>query len=196
METFMSRGPGSIERGISAAFAAEPNNAFTTDDLCRRAFPRVKRADKKHRVAVLRAAQKRPELRWLRSDHLGGQCVFFDPYSLMSYAMAQLKGGRGLGFASYNNNDDRILDHRRVSEADLRASLLPGGVNHKMIVPGGPWSDHVAMWIARRDGDKETVDRLEAKRRDALVQVGIPYHPVIASRQDAEIHVRAKGPCA
>ena len=54
----MSRGPGRIERAIAAILDAEPDNAFTTEDLCERVYPGVNRVEKKHRVAVLRAANK------------------------------------------------------------------------------------------------------------------------------------------
>ena len=58
----MSRGPGRIERAIASAFAAEPDNAFTIGDLCIRVYPEIARGfalpEKKHRVAVLRAAKK------------------------------------------------------------------------------------------------------------------------------------------
>jgi hypothetical protein len=39
----MSRGPGRIERAIEAAFAAEPDNAFTIEDLCDRIYPEIRR---------------------------------------------------------------------------------------------------------------------------------------------------------
>jgi hypothetical protein len=52
----MCKGPGRIERAIAAALDAEPDGAFTTDDLCDRVYRGVNRIEKKHRVAVLRAA--------------------------------------------------------------------------------------------------------------------------------------------
>jgi hypothetical protein len=52
----MSKGPGRIERAIAAALDAEPDGAFTTDDLCDRVYRGVNRIEKKHRVAELRAA--------------------------------------------------------------------------------------------------------------------------------------------
>ena len=54
----MGSGPGRIERAIEAALAAEPDNAFNTEDLCDRAYPGVNRVNKKHRVAVLRALKR------------------------------------------------------------------------------------------------------------------------------------------
>ena len=72
----MSRGPGRIEQAIMAAFEAEPDNAFTTEDICDRAYPGVNRIEKKHRVSVLRAMQnivaKDNNLKLMTSDLSGG----------------------------------------------------------------------------------------------------------------------------
>jgi hypothetical protein len=54
----MSRGPGRVDRAIDAIFAAEPDNAFTTDDLAQRVY-RVNQPSKTHRVAILRSAKRR-----------------------------------------------------------------------------------------------------------------------------------------
>jgi hypothetical protein len=53
----MSKGPGRVERIIEAVFAAEPDNAFTIEDLCDRVYP-GEPIEKKHRVSVLRAAKQ------------------------------------------------------------------------------------------------------------------------------------------
>jgi hypothetical protein len=58
MVTLMSRGPGRIEHAIEAVFTAAPDDAYTTEDLIDRAYPGLDRVEKKHRVAVLRAAKK------------------------------------------------------------------------------------------------------------------------------------------
>ena len=47
-----------IEQAIEAVFAAEPENAFTTAELCERILPDRHDIDKKHRVAVLAAAKR------------------------------------------------------------------------------------------------------------------------------------------
>ena len=78
----MSRGPGRIERAIAAILDGEPNNAFTTEDLCERVYPGVNRVEKKHRVAVLRAANKlvkrRDNTECMRCENLGGTRVYFN----------------------------------------------------------------------------------------------------------------------
>lgn len=53
----MSRGPGHVERKLGDVFARAPQGVFTTDVLCRRVY-RVKKVEKRHRVAVLRALKR------------------------------------------------------------------------------------------------------------------------------------------
>lgn len=54
----MSRGPGAIEHAIEAAFLGNPSGTFTVEDLARHAYPGLDRVDKKHRVSIIRAADK------------------------------------------------------------------------------------------------------------------------------------------
>jgi hypothetical protein len=54
----MSRGPACIQRAIETLFAAEPSRTFSTDELVKVVYRGVNRVEKKHRVAVLRAADK------------------------------------------------------------------------------------------------------------------------------------------
>ena len=106
----MSRGPGRIEQAIAALLDAEPDNAFTTEELCERVYPGVNRVEKKHRVAVLRAANKlikrRDNTDCMRCGNLGGTRVYFNLDNVMSYAMARLKTDR---LNHYRNNDDRYF---------------------------------------------------------------------------------------
>ena len=52
----MSRGWGRIERAIAAAFEAEPRRAFSIEALARIAYPDIESVEKRHRVAIIRAA--------------------------------------------------------------------------------------------------------------------------------------------
>ena len=54
----MSRGPGRIERMIEALFTSAPSRTFSTDELVAAVYRGVNRIEKKHRVGVLRAADK------------------------------------------------------------------------------------------------------------------------------------------
>jgi hypothetical protein len=53
----MSKGPGAVERKLRDIFVKEPKGVFTTEVLCRRVY-QVKKVQKKHRVAVLRALKR------------------------------------------------------------------------------------------------------------------------------------------
>ena len=116
----MSKGPGRIERAIAAILDGEADNAFTTEDLCERVYSGVNRVEKKHRVAVLRAANKLVKRRdntgcW-RSENLGGTRVYFNIDNVMSYAMARLKADN---LNHYRSNDDRWFTPT--------AEMVPGG---------------------------------------------------------------------
>jgi hypothetical protein len=91
-----SLGPEHIEREIKAALTANPDNAFTTDDLCDRVYPGLKRVERKHRAAIIPIAKKVCERLgehwdWWRSEMRGGMFVFWNRTSVTSYAMARLK---------------------------------------------------------------------------------------------------------
>lgn len=169
-ETLMSKGAGKVERAIEAAFAADPDNAFTTDELCQLVYSGINSIEKKHRVAVVRSAKslskRASRFSWLVGEGLGGRLVFFDCYNVMSYAMARLKV-EGL----YEPGDTRYA--WKKTEADMRAQLAEGGRKHRLIVKGGAWRRHVEGWIAERDGDHETVARLEAESARILQALGM-----------------------
>jgi hypothetical protein len=52
----MSRGPGRVQREVAVLIAANADGAWTTADLCQHIYG-VKTAEKKHRVAVIRALE-------------------------------------------------------------------------------------------------------------------------------------------
>lgn len=54
----MSRGPGRIERAVGAAFEANPSRTFTVAELAAVAYPDAPAIEKRHRVAVIRAADR------------------------------------------------------------------------------------------------------------------------------------------
>jgi hypothetical protein len=170
----MSRGSGRIEQAIIAAFTAEPDNAFTVAELCDRIYPEAGYVDKKHRVAIIRAAKslsrRWPDLGWRKSETLGGQTIYFNADSVMSFAMARLKGDN---LENYDNQDPRVAGG--TSEEELRASLLKGGKYHKYIVKGGAWRRHRDMWIAERDVDTARLKELEAEQEREMDQLAGRY---------------------
>ena len=151
----MSRGPGRLERAIAHVFNSEPDNAFTTEDLCRRVY-QVEQVEKKHRVAVLRAARNLLRRRDALSEFAGGNrgrsSVFFDCTNVMSYAMARLKCRNGRC-----SDDQELRDRLAGREAALVAS-------------GGAWWGHVQSWVAeldaRRAGDVKRLEKVLRKREN------------------------------
>jgi hypothetical protein len=179
----MSRGPGKIQRAIEAVFEAEPDNAFLLSELCERVYTGRNRVEKKHRVAVARAAKKLPGLKWMMREALGGELVFYDPLNVMSYAMARLKAD----FTNrYRNNDNRWFVPRgwfrdamgfkkgyayrwpEKSEAELRALIAEGGPDHKHVVKGGAWFGHTEVAKLRARGKTKAADKMQAKQTAAF----------------------------
>jgi len=91
---------GKIERAIREHLAANPDEAFSTHELCAVCYPNVPRValagsetfGRKHRVAVLRAARKvllaLPDWRAIQANGLGPMLVFFNAASVPSTAKA------------------------------------------------------------------------------------------------------------
>ena len=163
----MSKGLGHVGRAIEAAFEAEPDNAFTTEELCERAYPLTAQylSERKQRVAVLRAVKTlmrhRPDLGIDACREFmarGAPVVFYRQYRVLSYAMARLKGDE-FWIRRYN---------KRKSEAELRAEIAEGGRHHQYVIPGGAWLRHTEMAIAKRDGDHEKLARLEAEQERVM----------------------------
>jgi hypothetical protein len=155
----MSKGLGHVGRAIAALFDAEPDNAFTTAELCQRVWPDCGDwPERTQRVAVLRAAKSlarhRPDLglQACGKEERGNENVFYRRDRVMAYAMGHLKKW----LAPYATDEER------------RAMLAPGGREHHMIEPGGAWLRHTEMAIARRDGDHEKLDRLEEEQDRAM----------------------------
>src|SRR5205807_9024028 len=95
MVTLMSKGPGRIQRTIDAIFKDNPDSAFTVEELCSGVYGYGKR-EKRHRVAVIRAAKavakNLPDIVVWNAEWRGGTLIFFNHRSIMSYAIARLKG--------------------------------------------------------------------------------------------------------
>ena len=153
----MSRGPGRIERAIHDLFDKHPEGAWTTADLCRLIYPAANRVEKKHRVAVIRAAKtitdktgdRYRDWHMWRAGVTGRTVTLFNYTSVMSYGLARLK----CETSWFNRTEDELLEQ-----------LRPGGDHHELVIPGGSWDSHVRQYIAARDGDQETADKLAAEQ--------------------------------
>ena len=94
----MSRGPGTVERAIAAAFQGSPDTIFTADDLVALAYPCVS-PQPSQRGATLRAAAKVADRLGWRSQRVtssgrgGKSLVYFNPASRRSVVLADLTRG-------------------------------------------------------------------------------------------------------
>jgi hypothetical protein len=165
-ETLMSRGPGKIQRAVMAVFEAEPENGLLLSELCERVYRGINRVEKKHRVAVARAAHGIPWLAHMKRDTLGGELVFYNPASVVAYGMARMKGDKFCGYE--RNTDSRFSWRQPKSENDLRESLRPEGINFKYIVEGGAWRRFAALEHAKLIGDIATCEHLEREQKGEM----------------------------
>jgi hypothetical protein len=145
-------GSAEIERAIADALASNPDNAFTTDDLCERAYPELGRAERKYRVAVIPIAKQvcqrlGENWDWWRSESPGRTLVFWNRISVTSYAMARLKSEPWL--------------YGYKSDEELKALIAPGGREHRYVIEGGAWWKHCQKDIAKSSR------RMTAKQNDA-----------------------------
>jgi hypothetical protein len=156
----MSRGPGRIERAIEEAFTANPSQTFTVDELVAIAYPGTDEIEKKHRVAVVRAADKVAARRcWEKalSERFNHPLVYFNKLDVRSYAIMRLR-------TDFLHNDE--------SPAEVEAQVdNPEGREAEAMSEGGSWWLHVEVWRAERAGQHERAKALQDevdKRVEAL----------------------------
>jgi hypothetical protein len=151
----MSKGLGRIQRTIDVIFKDNPEGAFTVEELCSSVYGDGK-IEKRHRVAVIRAAKavakNFPDIVVWHAEWRGGTLIFFNHRSVISYAIARLKSDN--------------IEHWGRSHAltDYEARRILGAQHVALIAPDGAWWRFVQEWIAERDGDTATVERLKALR--------------------------------
>lgn len=160
----MSRGPGRVQQAIQAIFASAPRSTFTVEDLAGLIYPGSP-VEKKHRVAILRAAalmgvtttKVEPDGRsgfdagagslwvaWL-SERRGGSVLFFNCLNVASYASA------------------RIRVERNCSQAEAEKKFAS---HREAIAPDGTWTRRVEIVRARHAGDDKLAAKLQ-KQADA-----------------------------
>ena len=161
----MSRGPGKIEQAIEAAFKAEPDNAFTVQDLCERAYPGINKIERKHRVSVIRAATALADRleywTWFKSGCPGNTLIFWNWTDVHSYGMARLKGDNLCCYQARR----AVADCWRNDEQQLRDRLAPGGEDNHLINPGGAWFLHTEEMLAEHRGDTKKAAKIKAARK-------------------------------
>jgi Xaa-Pro aminopeptidase len=164
----MSRGPGKIERAIRALFDAHPDEAFVTDELAEHCYPGVT-IERKHRVAVLRAATKvataDPDWAWYISESHGGTLVFFDQASVQSRAMAHEMAGSWVAYHSPKRAEHVRWAHDPWTKVMERPDVA-AEVQRELRKPRrlADFQREVRWHIEERDGTPETVAQVQAER--------------------------------
>lgn len=162
----MSRGPGRVERAIEDAFTAHPGDYFGVAALCLISYKGINEPAKRHRVAVLRAADRvAARLGWIRltSERPGGHVVYANPLDVRSYALGRLRADH----VSNDLSDVELLD--LIAEPD-DGNRLAHRSRWGLIQPGGAWWQHVEIAKARRDGDEAKADQMLADLRDGVLR--------------------------
>jgi hypothetical protein len=142
--------------------AGAPDDAFTIEELCKRVYAHTTwRVEKKHRVAVIRAAKAMIE----RS---GG-------YALKGY------GGRGSALVVYTAESltscgiAHLKTWGRLAHmpADWLRNRLTASDCLEYMAPGGAWWIEVELARAERNGDAERVGELKSaieRRNQGLME--------------------------
>lgn len=149
----MSKGPGRVERAITAALAAEPDGAFTIQDLGSRAYPGLNRMEKRHRVAIIRAmrsvAGRLPEIGILSARSPGNPLVMF----------------------------------RRTSLTAIRSAVRHDSGYHfaQDFEPGGPWALAVDVAISRIDGATDRERSLTGQMRKSYSLIYLTGRHILAA---------------
>jgi hypothetical protein len=144
----VGRGPGWIQRLVESAFKANPTVTYTVDNLAVMAYPNAPRIEKKHRVAVIRAAAAAAKVcGWwhARANRPGHPVVYGNPLDLQSYAAWNMQ-----------------LDLLRGE--DLAAWMQPGGI----------WWMHVEINKARAVGNDAEADIMTADLRGKVARMAEP----------------------
>lgn len=147
----MSKGPGRVERAIETAFRKSPRDTFSVVELMPHAYPGVNRAEKKHRVAIIRAAEKvAARLGWQgwRREAPGGEVIYLNPCDIRSYAIGRLR----TGYPTYTAAEAARMLHDPSHHRHARYRNLTR--------PGGSWWRHAAYARAVRNGDDIIADGL------------------------------------
>lgn len=162
----MSRGPGRVERAIEMAFEASPDAAFSVADLGPVAYPGLNRVEKRHRVAIIRAADRVAARHWwakLISERPGGEIIYCNTLNVRSYAL-----GRSRADFCFNNLPLEVIV--RLIEAPIPGDPYAYRSRWDLVRPGGAWWRHVEIAKARKAGDLDEANRIGAELRTEIVR--------------------------
>lgn len=154
----MGRGPGRVERAIEAAFTASPDATFSVAELGPVAYPGLTQVERRHRVAILRAADKiAAQLWWARltSALPGGQIIYCNTLNVRSYAIGRLRADPLI-------NTMTIAQIEALIEEPAPDDPWRGRSKWHLVRPGGAWWRHVEIARARKAGNTAEAERLHA----------------------------------
>ena len=169
----MSRGPGRIERVIADIFTANPSMTYAVDDLAAFAYPGLNRVEKKHRVAVVRAADNvMRRLRWTcqQMELPGHPLLYFNPLDHRSYVVGRMR----VSWNSWN------FSHAEIADASDNPNIDRAGAEHwrREAEPGSAFWTHVEINCAEHAGDHQRASALRAELNASLnrraLMLGLP----------------------
>ena len=148
---------GKVESQVRAILAAEPDNAFTVEDLCELVYGSS--PEKRHRVSMLRAIKwisaAEPRYETFRASKQGGEYVIYDCTNAHAYGMARLKQD---GLENYRRKGygmrgsyDWGKRSRVESETKLREQIRSR--HAEAISEGGVWWRFARMEWLKRSGE-------------------------------------------
>jgi hypothetical protein len=145
-----TRGRGRLQKAIEAAFRQNPSKTYSVEELAPIAYPELGEIEKKHRVAILRAASAASEAcGWCYrcAERPGHPMIYGNPTDLRSYATWHMRLDCLTG--------DMAPDQLATAFDD------PNDAAWKRVQPGGAWWCHVEIYNARAAGDAERAKQVE-----------------------------------
>jgi hypothetical protein len=152
----VSRGPGRIQRAIESTFRQNPSSTYSVDELAAVAYPGINQVEKKHRVAVLRAAAAAAETCgwWYgQAQRPGHSMIYGNPLDLRSYAIWRMRRD----FSSGSMTPEKLAKALDDPE-DWRCER-----EREMVQPGGAWWYHIEINRADREGDEPRATQMRAE---------------------------------
>jgi hypothetical protein len=166
----MNQPRGKLKQTIAQAFAAEPDNAFTTADLCMKAYScELNEVSRPQRVAMQRAMKamekSNAHLVLWNGEGAKGQLIILDHSSVDSYAMARLKDD----YLNRYQCGGRSLSGKASEEEKLRLRREDSRYND-LTKPGGAWYRYVEQFNLRLAGNNEAADRMAREDEERLAR--------------------------
>jgi hypothetical protein len=166
----MGRGPGRIEQAIEATFTRFPDQTFSTAELGLIVYPGINRIEKKHRVSIVRAADKvAKRIAWsarrARAPAGAGGVVYYNLLNARSYRLGMLRAG------IFSRSEPLRELEERLDNPDVR------NAEWSDIQPGGVWAMHVEIHkdLARNlaEGERLREELRRASKTRSLRQASL-----------------------